>query len=408
MTRSRHVLVLDDDEFMLQLLDRMLRSQGLRQVSLCRAGHEAIAHVVSATPPVDVILLDINMPEMDGIEFLRQLAAARYTGDVLLVSGESGRTINSMGRLVREQGMRLLGALPKPPDKATLRRLLGQAGASSAAGAARPAAVVTPALLAAALDAGEIVNYYQPQILLGSGKLLGAECLARWVQADGTVLGPEHFVTMAEECGLIGRMTQQVLRGAARQMRAWEDAGIALRMSVNVSMADISALDFPDTAVALLAEQGVEPRRITLEVTESRVARHLGTVLDVLSRLRLKRFHLSIDDFGTGHSSLTQLRDLPFDELKIDRGFVDGVATEARQLAICEATLRMARQLRMNVVAEGIERQADLDLLRDLGCNAGQGFLFARPAPADVFNLWLQRDCAIAPWNDAARRGRTA
>ena len=146
-------------------------------------------------------------------------------------------------------------------------------------------------------------------------------------------------------------------------------------------MDDLSALDFPDVAAGLAHAAGVEPNLITLEVTESQVMGQLNTVLDVLSRLRLKRFRLSIDDFGTGYSSLAQLRDLPFDELKIDRGFVHGASADATRRAICSASLRMAQQLNMQVVGEGIEDREDLDFLCQLGCDVGPG-LFYRPAHA--------------------------
>jgi EAL domain-containing protein (putative c-di-GMP-specific phosphodiesterase class I) len=154
-------------------------------------------------------------------------------------------------------------------------------------------------------------------------------------------------------------------------------------------MDDLIALDFPDMATSLAASVGVEPRLLTLEVTEGQVMRQRSTILDVLSRLSLKRFGLSIDDFGTGHSSLAQLRDLPFNELKVDRGFVHGSSKDPTRQAICSASLRLAHQLQMKVVAEGIEDQDDWDSLSDLGCDIGQGYFIARPMPAAAVLDWL-------------------
>jgi EAL domain-containing protein (putative c-di-GMP-specific phosphodiesterase class I) len=166
-------------------------------------------------------------------------------------------------------------------------------------------------------------------------------------------------------------------------------------------MDDLTALDFPDVAATLAGAAGVEPHLITLEVTESQVMRQLSIVLDVLSRLRLKRFRLAIDDFGTGHSSLVQLRDLPFDELKVDRSFVHGASTDGTRRAICSASLRMAHQLNMQVVGEGIEDRDDWEFLRHLGCDVGQGYFIARPMPAaDVAGwmaAWEARRCAGIP-----------
>ena len=160
-------------------------------------------------------------------------------------------------------------------------------------------------------------------------------------------------------------------------------------MAVNVSMDDLRALDFPDVAASIAAELSIEPSMITLEVTEGQVMGQLSTALDVISRLRLKRFRLAIDDFGTGYSSLAQLRDLPFDELKIDRGFVHGAAKDVTLRAICSASLRMAQQLQLHVVAEGIEDREDWELMRELGCDDAQGYFIARPMPAADLDTWM-------------------
>jgi EAL domain-containing protein (putative c-di-GMP-specific phosphodiesterase class I) len=198
-----------------------------------------------------------------------------------------------------------------------------------------------------------------------------------------------EFVELAAGFGMIVEITEGVLSAAMRHARAWADSGHPLPVAVNVSMDDLAALEFPDRAEAMLRATGIESRLITFEVTEGQVMRQPSTVLDVLTRLRLKRFRLAIDDFGTGHSSLAQLRDLPFDELKIDRGFVHGAAVDGTRSAICQASLRMAQQLRMQVVGEGIEDQDDWDYLRGLGCEVGQGYFIAPPMPAGRLLDWL-------------------
>jgi EAL domain-containing protein (putative c-di-GMP-specific phosphodiesterase class I) len=155
-----------------------------------------------------------------------------------------------------------------------------------------------------------------------------------------------------------------------------------------VSMDNLAALDFPDLVVQLAGEAGVPLPTLILEVTESRLMMDQRGPLDILTRLRLKRIGLSIDDFGTGHSSLAQLRDIPFNELKLDRGFIDGVANDAALSGIVQATLAMARQLEMKSVAEGIEGRADWDCLRLLGCDVGQGYFIARPMLASEIPAW--------------------
>jgi EAL domain-containing protein (putative c-di-GMP-specific phosphodiesterase class I)/FixJ family two-component response regulator len=400
---ARNVVVLDDDPFMLKLLGRILATLGLNRITTCSSGAQALGVISDHDAGIDVVLLDINMPEMDGIEFIRQLVSINYSGDVILVSGEGNRMLESMQRLVRSHGLRMLGALHKPPSTEQLRELLCRDDLIHAEECAdgRRRRAPTLAELSVAIDSGHIVNHYQPQVLLESDQGIGAECLVRWQREDGSIILPDQFIPMAEEFNLISRITREVLRSAANQIRAWRQIGLEVPLSVNISMQDICALDFPDVISDIVASAGVEPRLITLEVTESRVLQHLSTVLDVIGRLRLKRFHLSIDDFGTGHSSLAQLRDLPFDELKIDRGFVNGASSNATQRAICSATLRMAAQLGMSVVAEGIEERCDQQMLIDMGCKVGQGYLFARPMTSAALTPWLRTHFADRHSNPA-------
>src|SRR5690606_18858353 len=161
-----------------------------------------------------------------------------------------------------------------------------------------------------------------------------------------------------------------------------------LQVAVNVSMDCLRALDFPELVVKAAEQAGLPPARLMLEVTESRLMRDSRAALDILTRLRLKRIGVSIDDFGTGHSSLAQLRDLPFEELKIDRGFVHGACRDAALAAILNASLDMARQLGLKTVAEGIEDRADWDFLRDAGADVGQGYFIARPMRAEEVLAW--------------------
>jgi EAL domain-containing protein (putative c-di-GMP-specific phosphodiesterase class I) len=228
-------------------------------------------------------------------------------------------------------------------------------------------------------------------VALTTGEIVGVETLVRWQPAEGGLVYPDQFLPLAERDGLIGVITRTVMIAAMKQARTWRIAGYDINLAINVSMNDLAVLDFPDEAAAMAEYAGIEARSVTLEVTESQVMSQLSTVLDVLARLRLKRFRLSIDDFGTGHSSLAQLRDLPFDELKIDRGFVHKATQQPTLQAICTASLRMAQQLQMHTVAEGIEAPEDWHLLRELGCELGQGYLISRPLPGDELLRWIRQ-----------------
>jgi EAL domain-containing protein (putative c-di-GMP-specific phosphodiesterase class I)/DNA-binding NarL/FixJ family response regulator len=393
------IVLLDDDPFMLKLLTHMLAQLGYTRVVACDSGPKALAQVRETREVVDLIFLDINMPGMDGVEFIRRLVECQYGGSVILVSGENSRILESVEKLIGAHRLIALGCLQKPVKPDELARLMSalkpNIGHHSVAHVSQHS--YGGEQLRAAIAGGQLVNHYQPKVAMATGEVVGMESLVRWQHPEDGLIFPDRFLGLAEEQGLLTQVTTAVLTEAMKQAKAWWEAGYHLPVAVNISMDDLIALDFPDMAVALAASIGVNPQLLTLELTEGQVMRQLSTVLDVLSRLSLKRFRLSIDDFGTGHSSLAQLRDLPFDELKVDRGFVHGASTDGTCEAICTASLRMAHQLQMQVVAEGIEDRDDWNFLSQLGCDVGQGYFIARPMPAaevaDWIRAWGARTC---------------
>ncbi|HUN76195.1 MAG TPA: EAL domain-containing response regulator [Steroidobacteraceae bacterium] len=384
-------MLVDDDPHILKLLARMLSKLHLTQVVACESGAQALESIATDSAAVDLIFLDLNMPGMDGVQFIRRLAEHHFKGGVVLVSGEDGRMLDGVERLLQAHHLRCLGHLHKPVRLEHLDSLLS--GLALEGGTGRFARPPRPDLdadeLRQAIAQRQIVNHYQPMVSFAGGQLVGVEALVRLQPPSGPLIYPDRFIHAAEEYGLVGELTRAVLQAAVSQARQWRDAGFKTRISVNVSMNDLLSLDFPDVAAELATAAGVGPSTLTFEVTESRVMQQAPTVLDVLNRLRLKRFRLAIDDFGTGHSSLAQLRDLPFDELKIDRGFVHGASSNPTLRAICTASLRMAQQLDMESVAEGIEKVEDMELLSALGCDTAQGYLIGRPMPAaQILDWW--------------------
>ena len=239
-----------------------------------------------------------------------------------------------------------------------------------------------------AIATGQLVNFYQPQVRMIDGAVAGVEALVRWQHPDDGLVFPSDFIPLVEQSGLSDELAGAVLAGALRAARQWRGAGLELRVSVNVAMDNLFALDLPEKVVNAAAEAGVPAECVVLEITESQVTRDLDRLLDVATRLRLKRVGLAIDDFGTGYSSLAQLRDVPFDELKLDRSFVHGASSNPQLQAILRATLDMARQLGLRTVAEGVEDREDWDNLRDMACDFAQGYLIARPMPAEAILNW--------------------
>lgn len=383
------ILVLDDEPFILKLTGRMLANLGFTHVTLCESGALALQYIDAPTGTPELILCDLNMPQMDGIEFMRKLTEHGYAGSLILMSGEDQRALQATEKLAQAHGISVLGTLHKPVAPLSLsdmvarwtptRRKPRTLRKTYGAGRVRDA-----------IGNGELLNYFQPQIAVATGQMVGMECLVRWRHPQDGMVFPDQFVGVAEEHGLIDDLTRVVIASALAQLRHWRDINLVPRMAINVSMDNLSSLNFVDFVTEQVAAAGVWPQDIVFEITESRLMQDLRAPLEVLTRLRLKRFRLSIDDFGTGHSSLAQLRDVPFDELKIDRSFVRGAATKETTRAIYDASLGLAKQLDMDTVAEGVEDRADWDLLRRTGCSLAQGYFICRPMPAEDLSGWVK------------------
>jgi diguanylate cyclase (GGDEF)-like protein/PAS domain S-box-containing protein len=237
-----------------------------------------------------------------------------------------------------------------------------------------------------ALRREELLVLYQPIVDLASGALSGFEALVRWHHPTRGMVSPMDFIPIAEETGLIVPIGTWVLQQSCRQARAWIDAGADpnIFVSVNVSSRQLDGPSLPDIVRAALESNKLEPQRLKLEITESAVMRDFEVTLGLLNRLRALGAGLSLDDFGTGYSSLSLLKRLPIDTLKVDRSFVSAMGVDAAGVRMVEAILQLARLFRLKVVAEGIERKEESDLLKALSCEYGQGWLFGKPLPADV------------------------
>lgn len=384
------VLVLDDDPFMLKLLARLLANRGYEQVLLCADGYCALKRLADAENDVDVILCDLNMPGMDGMEFVRRLVENNYSGSIVLISGEDERFLQSVAQLIKAHGIHVLGHLHKPVDADNLARLLANWPNHAAADKASGQKCYSPEELSNAITNSQLVNFYQPKVSVVDGRFVGVETLVRWQHPSDGLIAPDSFIDIAEEHGLIDALTRHVFATAMADANIWRCQGLSPSVAVNISMDNLASLDFTDFIVNETAAAGLAPADVILEVTESRLMNNPVIVLEVLTRLRLKRFNLSIDDFGTGNSMLEHLRDIPCNELKMDKSFVCGASGDATIGTILKASNQMAKQLGMRFVAEGIEDEQDWQYLQRIGGDIAQGYFIAKPMPASDLPAWIK------------------
>ena len=249
-----------------------------------------------------------------------------------------------------------------------------------------------------ALERDELEVYYQPIVSLATGGVVGAEALLRWKHPRIGMIPPSEFIPLAEETGLIIQIGDLVLHQVCHQIRAWRDAGLPpLHVAINISARQFRQEDLAGHVRSVLAETGLDGSALEFELTESMVMHDIENTLLTLRELKALGASLSLDDFGTGYSSLAYLKRFPIDTLKIDRSFVRDINSDSDDAAIAHAVIAMAHSLGLQVVAEGVETETQLELLRTYHCDRFQGYLFSRPVPAEEFTLLLQNDKRLAP-----------
>jgi diguanylate cyclase (GGDEF)-like protein len=237
---------------------------------------------------------------------------------------------------------------------------------------------------------GELVLFYQPKVDSQTRTCVGVEALVRWQHPQRGLLAPDSFIPAAERTGLIQPLTLLVLDQAFGQLRRWTDAGLVMKMAVNISAASLLDPDFPTTVHSFIEQYSLDPGQIELELTETAIMTDPERALTVLTELAATGLTLSIDDFGTGYSSMSYLKRLPVRQIKIDRSFITAMDTEGRDAAIVRSSIDLARELQLEVVAEGVETQAVWSELAKLGCSTIQGYLLTRPVPAEQLVSWLE------------------
>ncbi|HJW08333.1 MAG TPA: EAL domain-containing response regulator [Holophagaceae bacterium] len=384
-------LVVEDHDFQRRMIVKLLQGLGMGNVLEASNGRQALGLLVTSGTTPDVVLCDLDMPEMDGVEFISQLAEQQLAKAIIVASGMEASILNTVETMARAYGLQVLGTLEKPVTSDRLANVLERFQLpDDSSGYHAVYSEITAEELVEALHRGEMLPFFQPKVSFTTGQVEGVEALVRWFRPGHGVIPPMGFVPVMEREGLIDQLTESILHQSCAYMRAWEDRGLSLSVAVNVSMLNLSDLKVADRLNQLVRDEECDPHRIVLEITETAVMAEATKALNVLARLRLKGFRLSIDDFGTGYSSMQQLSNIPCTELKIDRSFVRGAPQHARHRSIVESSLDLAKKLNLRTVAEGIEGRAEWDLLSSLGCTEAQGYFIARPMPGHQIPGWVE------------------
>ena len=386
-------LAVEDHEFQRGLLLKMLARLGATHISTAADGRAALDIVKSSYPSIDIIISDLDMPGMDGLEFMRHLSEARIPVAIILASALESVLLDSVETMTRAYGVKILGVIQKPITPEKLDALIklhvpAQAG-QTRSGAADLSFTIEE--IVQGLKNDEFEPFFQPKVLLGSRGLKGAEALARWRHPQKGIISPYAFIGLLEDRNQIDELTWMMLRKSAAFCKEWRaNSDRDVNVSVNVSVKSLADVHFADRVHELVHLENLDSRNIILEVTESAATTDISHALENLSRLRMRGFGLSIDDYGTGYSSLQQLTRIAFTEIKIDQSFVANAAAQQSARIILESSLDMAKKLGISTVAEGVETQDQWDLVSELGCELAQGYFIAKPVAASEFLPWAR------------------
>lgn len=393
--REHPVLLIDDSALQREYAAELLETLGVTRISHAGNGLQALQQLrrlAEQCLPLPLLVVDLGMPEMDGIEFLVRLREEGLFAPVILASACEEALVATVRDMVRALRLPLLGSLPKPLCGQQLHGLLEQLPSlnlpSPAEESPRPEVSVTLASLREALRKGQVRPHYQPKVQLDTGQLLGYEVLARWHDPMQGMLYPGDFIALATEGGLLPDLTFVLVDQVLEDLARLRHLGWAPSMAINIDISMLANRDFANTLINRVQASGASADQLILEITESALMLDTAATLASVGRLRLAGFGLSIDDYGTGFSTLQQLTRLPFTELKIDRAFVASARHNQRSYAILQSAIDIGARLRLPSIAEGVETVEDVRLLCGLGCNAAQGYLFARPMPGEALHAW--------------------
>lgn len=387
--RQREVLVVEDSQFQRELLCALLKGFGFHCIQQVADGAAALEILRGCRGKLPIVLVDLEMPGMNGIELLQRLGDEQILSEVVITSAREEALISTVEGMLQAAGVPLLGSLQKPIEGKDLHKVLSKSGRRAGdfrAGSGRASSSPSEAELASAIKRGYIIPYYQPKVHLASGRITGYEVLARWQEPSGELIYPADFIPLATGSGLLCELTFALVRQAMHDLLQLQDPSISIAVNVDIGL--LANRHFADDLIRLVAAAGCNPKQLILEVTESALMDDPVVTLASVGRLRLAGFGLSIDDYGTGFSTLRQLSRLPFTELKIDRTFICEARQSRRAQAILYSAIEMGKALGLPCVAEGLECKEDALLLELLGCHSGQGYLFAKPMPRQKLSDW--------------------
>jgi EAL domain-containing protein (putative c-di-GMP-specific phosphodiesterase class I)/DNA-binding NarL/FixJ family response regulator len=392
--KNLRFLVVEDHEFQRKVLVQLLTMLGAQAVYGAEDGIAALRVMRDPDRPVDIVISDLAMPGMDGMEFVRHLSESGARVSLILTSAVDRTLLASVGSMAQAYKVNLLGVVPKPVTAVKLTPLIEQYRASKPLPSS-PTGRYPLEEIARAWSQDEFEPWFEPKVELASGQVKGMSAVPRWQHQQEGMLAGEDFLPSIAARGLNDDFVWMMLRKSAAQCREWSDKGNDVTVSVNVAFDSLTDVDLAARVQQIAQKEGLEPRMLILSVTEAALNTELARALENLARLRVMGFGLGIDDFGSGLMATEQLSRVAFTELKIGDAFVTGSDFDETIRAGLAVSLETASQLKVQSVAGGIRSKEEWNLLHEWGCVLGQGPFISPPLAGSAVSRWLRH------WRDA-------
>ncbi|WP_206486237.1 EAL domain-containing response regulator [Thalassotalea sp. G2M2-11] len=381
-----NVLLIDDSQSILDFVSSVLeQNYGIDNIYQATTATEAI-QVMRRTKNFNLVFVDLNMPNMDGIQLLEQIHDLNFQGYIAIMSGIAIRIISSVESLAKQYKLNYIGTLIKPLHESDFEKIFNRIGKS------RPKSIESQSLktyeIVRAVKNNDLKVLYQPQVSLSDRKFLGVEALCRLNHPRLGMVAPNRFIDKAEESELIFHITIAVFKRALADWQKWKKLGLDITLSVNVSPMNMQQPEFADNILTLLAQSNMPANKLCLEVTEHILADDHLQELSNISRLSMHGIKIALDDFGKEHATIDRLRSLPLNYVKLDKSYFIEQSDTGHQVDLLKTSMALAERLHIATCAEGIETKEAMALAAELNCDIAQGYFISYPLPAPQILAW--------------------
>ncbi len=377
-----NILSLDDDPRMTLDFEKECATLNAKLIA-CTSDQE---FYLNLNEDIHIIILDLYLPGTNGVDVLNRISKCASSAELILVSGGKADILRSAVEVAKQLKLTVIGSLEKPFVPGSISNLLKNYGNHSVAIKVKSSKIISIKVsdIKMALINNEFVIFYQPKVNAINGRIIGIEALIRWNHPEFGLIGPDYFISLAEQAGLIDDIGWWVAKHSLIDLNKLNEIfDLNLIMSINASALSMNKLNYVDELMAIVQINNIDPKSLILEITETGLSSDPAAFQSIVTKLRMVEIGVSIDDFGTGHSNLSQIQNIPATEIKIDKSFVQSAISNSAAMATVEFSIKMGSKLKMKTVAEGVEDVAQINYLKQLGCDLLQGYFYSKPIPID-------------------------